>query len=574
MHVRQFIVHSLQLGLLACLFLTSQAFASYSCSITSTSVWGDGYQLDVTVTNDGPGAISGWTVALNFDTPTNVVSSWNATESDGDSATPLFTNCCGWNGNLAEGQSTTFGLQGTYSGEFQAPTCSGDGTPASSSSSSSSLSASSSSSSSAPSEGANTIVVRALGTNGDESVSLQVGGSTVETWTMTTGMQNYTATTDRSGEVRVAFTNDATDRDVQVDYIQVNGQAREAENQNVNTGLWANDACGGGSNSEWMHCNGHISFGDVTGSSSSSSSSSSSGDTGCELPSTLSWTSSQPLITPKNGNASVKDPTIVPYEGRHHLFATVYNSGYKSIYMNFEDFNQAGSANQLSFAPGGSSTVAPQVFYFEPHDRWYIITQWGGRYATNPDINNPDGWSSLQPLLAGEPSGSLDFWVICDDTHCYLFFSRDDGDLYMSKTTIANFPNFSGYTTVMSGPRNVLFEAANVYKVQGTDQYLLLVEGWQSGPRFFRAWTSTSLDGPWTEYKTSESAPFAGLSNVSFPGGQWTNDISHGEMLRAGHDQRMEIDACNMQFLYQGRDPNANVDYDLLPYELGLISAD
>ena len=197
----------------------------------------------------------------------------------------------------------------------------------------------------------------------------------------------------------------------------------------------------------------------------------------------------------------------------------------------------------------------------------------GGRYATTTDINNPSSWSSLQPLLAGEPSGSLDFWVICDDTHCYLFFSRDDGALYMSKTTIDNFPNFSGYTVVMDGPQNVLFEAANVYKIQGRDQYLLLVEGWQSGPRFFRAWTSSSLDGPWTPYKTSESDPFAGLSNVSFPGGRWTSDISHGEMLRAGHDQTMEIDACDLQFLYQGRDPSSTADYNLLPYELGLIRA-
>ncbi|HEX7025982.1 MAG TPA: cellulose binding domain-containing protein, partial [Gammaproteobacteria bacterium] len=59
--------------------LASQAFASYSCTVTPGSVWGNGYQLNVTVTNDGPGSISGWTVTLNFSEPANVTSSWNVT---------------------------------------------------------------------------------------------------------------------------------------------------------------------------------------------------------------------------------------------------------------------------------------------------------------------------------------------------------------------------------------------------------------------------------------------------------------------------------------------------------------
>ncbi|WP_308365683.1 MULTISPECIES: non-reducing end alpha-L-arabinofuranosidase family hydrolase [unclassified Microbulbifer] len=294
----------------------------------------------------------------------------------------------------------------------------------------------------------------------------------------------------------------------------------------------------------------------------------------CDLPGSLNWTSSQPLITPKNGRASVKDPTIINYNGQYHVFSTVYDTAYRSIYMNFTDFNQADAADQLNFAPGGRNTVAPQVFYFAPQDKWYLISQWPGKYSTNTDITNPNGWTSPQNLLAGEPDASLDFWVICDDANCYLFFSRDDGALYMSKTTIDNFPNFSGYTTVMSGAQNVLFEASNVYKLQGLNKYLLMVEGWQSGPRFFRAWTSTSLEGPWTPYKTSESDPFAGSNNVSFPGGRWTNDISHGEMIRAGYDQKMEIDACNMQYLYQGHDPDITVeDYNQLPYKLGLLTA-
>src|SRR5690625_5680633 len=79
------------------------------------------------------------------------------------------------------------------------------------------------------------------------------------------------------------------------------------------------------------------------------------------------------------------------------------------------------------------NAVAPQVFYFQPHGLWYQITQWGGAYSTTTDISDPSSWSAKQPLLAGEPSGSLDFWVICDDNNCYLFFSRNDGVLYRSE---------------------------------------------------------------------------------------------------------------------------------------------
>ncbi|WP_288131378.1 endo-1,4-beta-xylanase [Microbulbifer sp.] len=109
------------------------------------------------------------------------------------------------------------------------------------------------------------IVVRALGTTGTESITLRVGDTDVQSWTLTTAMMDYAATTDLTGDVTVAFTNDDGDADVQVDYVEVNGQVRQAEDQSENTGVWGNDQCGGGSNSEWLHCSGHINFGPVFG---------------------------------------------------------------------------------------------------------------------------------------------------------------------------------------------------------------------------------------------------------------------------------------------------------------------
>jgi len=112
--------------------------------------------------------------------------------------------------------------------------------------------------------GSNSIVVRARGTNGDEHINLTVGGSQIGSWTLSTSMNNYSASTNNTGGINVVFDNDGTNRDVQVDYITVNGSTRQAENQGTNTAVWQDGSCGG-SNSEWMHCNGYIGFGDVGG---------------------------------------------------------------------------------------------------------------------------------------------------------------------------------------------------------------------------------------------------------------------------------------------------------------------
>lgn len=109
--------------------------------------------------------------------------------------------------------------------------------------------------------GSGAIVVRARGTSGREAITLRIGNNDIQTWTLSTGMQTYAVSTGATGDIRVAFTNDAGGRDVQIDYIVVDGQIRQSENENSNTGVYANGACGGGSNSEWLHCNGVIDYG-------------------------------------------------------------------------------------------------------------------------------------------------------------------------------------------------------------------------------------------------------------------------------------------------------------------------
>jgi endo-1,4-beta-xylanase len=61
---------------------------------------------------------------------------------------------------------------------------------------------------------------------------------------------------------------------------------------------------------------------------------------------------------------------------------------------------------------------------------------------------------------------------------------------------------------------------------------------------------------------------------VTFSATAWTMDISHGEMIRAGYDETLAIDPCNMRYLFQAADPNANTggDYNKIPWQLGLLT--
>ncbi|MPY47903.1 non-reducing end alpha-L-arabinofuranosidase family hydrolase [Streptomyces acidicola] len=311
------------------------------------------------------------------------------------------------------------------------------------------------------------------------------------------------------------------------------------------------------------------------------------------LPGSYNWSSSGVLMSPKSDSthniAGLKDPSVVYHNGKWHVFASVAgSSGYSLVYLNFTDWSQAASATHHYLdrsAIGTGYRAAPQVFYYAPQGLWYLVYQTGNAsYSTNPDISNPNGWSAPRNFYSSMPDiirqniGNgywVDMWVICDSTNCYLFSSDDNGHLYRSQTTVGQFPGGFTNTVIAAQDSNkyALFEASNVYKVQGSNQYLLLVEAIGSdGRRYFRSWTSGSLAGSWTPLAASESNPFARANNVSFPSGTWTRDISHGEMIRAGNDQTLTIPSCRLQYLYQGKDPNAGGDYNSLPWRLSLLT--
>jgi len=317
---------------------------------------------------------------------------------------------------------------------------------------------------------------------------------------------------------------------------------------------------------------------------------SASADTPSALSAEFKWTVGAPLLSPAarpdDPCDSVKDPTIVFHEGRWHLFTTIRSRkrSHQIEYLSFKDWPEASTAKRhvLTFNPG--YFCAPQVFYFTPHKKWYLLHQMADAsrklslqpaVSTSENIADPKSWSTAQMLFKTHPENVtawIDFWIICDDAKAHLFFTGNNGLMWRSETALKDFP--FGWNQPAIALRDDIFEASHTYKLKDRAQYLTVVEAQNgNGWRYYKAYTADKLDGEWKPLAATKEKPFAAISNVKDTAAHWTDSISHGELLRTGYDEKMEVGPANLRFLFQGvtEAGRAGKKYGEIPWQLGLL---
>ena len=95
----------------------------------------------------------------------------------------------------------------------------------------------------------------------------------------------------------------------------------------------------------------------------------------------FSWDASPPVYSPAARSAdqcySVKDPSIVFYEGRWHLFTTIRSKirSHQIEYASFTEFREAGAAPRHVLRIRDGYFCAPQILYFTPKKTWFLIHQ-------------------------------------------------------------------------------------------------------------------------------------------------------------------------------------------------------
>ena len=301
------------------------------------------------------------------------------------------------------------------------------------------------------------------------------------------------------------------------------------------------------------------------------------------------WTTGTPVASPPSRQGdpchSIKDPTVVRYQGRWHLFCTVRGEkrSHRIEYLTFADWKDVAAAKRQFLTFNDGYFCAPQVFYYTPQRRWYLLHQMADpsrkpslqpAFSTTDNIADPASWSKPQLLFAKQPDNVgrwIDFWVICDKQHAHLFFTSLDGRMWRSETPREKFPgDWSRPQIVLQGD---IFEASHTYKLRGRDQYLTLVEAQAGGRRYYKAYLADRLGGPWRPLAASREKPFASPVNVEFTGQRWTDSFSHGELIRAGYDEHLEVDPEKLEFLFQGVTDKAKQGrrYGDIPWRLGIL---
>ena len=247
----------------------------------------------------------------------------------------------------------------------------------------------------------------------------------------------------------------------------------------------------------------------------------------------LRWSSSPPLLEPVDADGdqyySVKDPSVVRYDGRWHVFFTIRGKkrSHQIGTVSFTSWEEANKAPRHTLRISDGYFCAPQVFYFKPHQRWYLIYQvidesrkpsLQPAFSTARDLSDPASWSPPKLLFADELKGIemwIDFWVICDEKRAHLFWTDLKGKMFRADTDLKDFPN--GWSAPRVALEGDIYEASHTYKLRGSKKYLTIIEARAPDERrYYKAYLADRLDGDWVPLAATHDQAFAAPSNVRF----------------------------------------------------------
>ncbi len=120
-------------------------------------------------------------------------------------------------------------------------------------------------------EKSSVVSIRAHGKSGAETVDLQINNEFVASYKLSQVMESYNyrvPETTTVTKLRVYFRNDGPGRDVNVDYVAIDGKRHQSEARTTwSTGDYINGRCSTGNNSKspWLYCNGYFKYTDAEG---------------------------------------------------------------------------------------------------------------------------------------------------------------------------------------------------------------------------------------------------------------------------------------------------------------------
>jgi hypothetical protein len=301
------------------------------------------------------------------------------------------------------------------------------------------------------------------------------------------------------------------------------------------------------------------------------------------------WEYTAPLIAPEkrdsNPSRAQKDPTVVFCGGKWHVFMTVKLPGRSAIeYCSFEKWDQADrSARTILPVSRSDYYCAPQVFYFTPHKKWYLVYQMGVpgadkmwvAYSTTADIAEPNSWTQAMPMLDGGKNdprqvGGLDYWIICDSQRAYLFLTSLNGKMWRLWTRLEDFPR--GFDHCELALEAKIFEASHTYKLKGMDKYLTIIE--ETDGRYYKAYLADRLTRLTPVADTAERPSPGGTTSVRPRGPAVDGQRQSWRLLRDGYDETLTVDPGHLRLLFQGmwEKDKAGTGYGQFQWRLGILT--